>query len=314
MFKSKSRSRKTRPANIDWIIADIRANLARALLALTGGPRSSPTRGQGPAVVLGNGARTSIEIAPQPTPKRPWSYAARAARLNNHADLGCFGPAPFARLRRYLQQRTRLLQGPPAWTWAACSREALLYKFAVRRCLASSHFKFMKDPSAQCRSALDNSTETHEPVARQEQSITDPALAQAQPWAQCAGSSFSPKRKSRRWRRVVCPLRCLGRWSSLAAGLRRVSKGRTRGWCKNNDASARVIPGARPVASQSARACDMQKNARNQQFQSMPRTSRVYASPRDAASRRPRAAPSRGAGLRAIPEARPTSRKKGRGG
>jgi hypothetical protein len=72
---------------------------------------------------------------------------------------------------------------------------------------------------------------------------------------------------------VVCPLRCLGRWSSLAAGLRRVSKGRTRGWCKNNDASARVIPGARPVASQSARACDMQKNARNQQFQGMPRTS-----------------------------------------
>ena len=123
VFKSKSRSRKTCPANIDWVLLTFRANLARALLALTGSPRSSLHRGQGPAVVLGNGARTSIEIAPQPTPKRPWSYAARAARLNNHADLGCFGPAPFARLCRYL----RLLRGPPAWTRAVCSREALLY-------------------------------------------------------------------------------------------------------------------------------------------------------------------------------------------
>jgi len=58
---------------------------------------------------------------------------------------------------------------------------------------------------------------------------------------------------------VVCPFRCLRRWSSLAAGLRRVAKGRTRGSCKYDDACARVIPGARPVASQSARACGMEK-------------------------------------------------------
>jgi hypothetical protein len=94
MLKSKSRSRKNRPGKYDWVVIDNWVNLSSALMALTGGPRFSPHRGQGPAAVPGNGARTSIEIATRLTQKKKTALVLRrASRATRRVDL-LFWPYP----------------------------------------------------------------------------------------------------------------------------------------------------------------------------------------------------------------------------